>query len=1097
MEIGKCFIPRQLLKSTNKAGQTQKSTIKLETDADTYLSLDSKNGTASNLKLYASGGNITEDAVNITMTGTTSTTKVADSFLVQDSAASKTFIDADAANDTVDIKAATTTMQKDASNILQIDATALSMKHGAAIQAQTLDSTTTPATVTNHMKMDINELALESTTKVTNVVGGSNITTEAAKASMTSTEIVETASTKYSVQSNTGSKLLMDNAEIKIENTHAAHLDSKIKFHVEDTATSKTSTFDIGYGNGTNLTPTMTTSTTDITQSADSMVVTAPSVTHKSGTTFKVTDTASASLLETSGTAATGTMALKSGTIRMGTDAAVGTAPTKGMEITGGSVSVKHDTEIDFKKDDGANDISQMKLGTSSALMQVTNQAGALHSKLDLTASSAVMEAPAVTMDAATMDVTAHQSQGVRFFTSADSVNPIFKITPSGIESADQKEVTFWYDKQDAQVSLNCVLGGLTTDLSNITTSIGSTTYSPELLNSQSWLDSLSAQKKESLDLSRASSYEEGDSRLALQIYELAKKINFLEANNDPTAVDSLREVIDQFMGVAVSGGDSKDMLNNIGRTVSSLQSDVATLLERIDHITNGTEMQLETIAALFALRDYFFYARQSPTIREHSLDNLTYAREEYLYDVTAATIARPGAQSYSFPTFDSGAQSASAEEVRVPVLYREKPASGHFLSEATPDTVTPFTLGYMSIVDAGRDGATQGIFASQFDDTTNLAVAGKIFHIVLVRVEDSAVTYDAADVNGEFSMEAYYDTLYNTYMQITKTRSGGGIETYVQPADPLASGYDSSAPQAYSLKTYRPRYELIHDVSGTPTTTNGITAYIPPSDPTAFHANAYGEVAAIEFVSGGVLNTYTVNASITLSPATFNIAKTGFKFFYNPPDREIDLKFVASMNLLATNTYTVRIFKKDNLLANSVLATLSSPDGREAKITNVDLTTYDLEDDDFPGGYNRIGKINFLPEIAGGERVLVTDIVHAGFLESHSEQVMHARYFTDVTDITANVEAFHVRKSFLGMAVLEDGSFVSKAATRTSFLEIGQRVGFVGSQETLKLASIAADGTMTWTSPDEKPPRLPTANGDFNILVKPGKIEDGEFVPT
>lgn len=1130
-------------KFTNDADSKVSLLLQNSTDADIYAKAELKHDETDdkyNITVETKQGSLSESASSISSTASSIENVIgnANHFVIKKSDNTDIFkIDTDASSITEIGSTILVRNSDDNTRKLQIDSTSSLLSHDSIItlnqgsNASKVNLDADGVAITSSKILfeekddERKKIVLDSDSLLLQMSNTSSHTITSTASTIATSTITEDASTSLTSSVKTGahtnSQLSLTNSAASLVRTVAASAtkatSDKVELKVIDDL--DTSSIALGYANDADKTPTITISTTAMTETLNSKTVTAPTITHDAQTSYKI-KAGNTDLLTTSDSTA---MTVYSDDVKVAVNSDYGTSGvTDGMHVTSSALDMKHSEKILIQQQDGTNNKSRMQLSTDSAVLDVKNNAGTVLSQVSLDTDSIDIQTSSMNIDASNQTYIAKSGTGddAGFsFKVKDGTNPavdIFRVHNNGITCTDKKEIEFWYRKTDSQAILNDVLGGLSTDISSLETSIGSAEYSPELLNSQSWLDALTVQKKNALDLSRASNYEEGDSRLALQIYELAKKINFLESNTDDSAVDSVREVIEQFQGVASIGGDAQDMLKNIGRTVTNIRRDLQDLIAQQAILTDSGEQTIDNTINNFGLRDYYFYARQTPTLVEFALSGLSYERQDYI--IRAGAIADTlDSGSYSFPTF-TGTQSGV--EVRMPILYRVMATADHADDAARySDATTPFVAGYLTLPSAGRDGAVLKVYPDQF---SGVEVTADNIHLVLVEASASASDMGTY-ISSDHTLEAFYDVSFNTYMLVT-SGSGTSLSAFIKPTDPLAEGYDSNAPQAYSLKTYRPNYKLIQPRDSAAASVGGLYTYAPPiltGDQTynTFHDTTFAEVSSIELESDGTMQTYTIQTLIetdsddVTANTTFKISKGALMFFYLPPESVIDIKFVAGLTMVnqdAFNDYCVRVFKKDNLLANSQVMYLSEASGRVAQITNQELSSLDLEQDDFPGGYHRIGKINFLNKIPANYTAYATDFMHAGFNAANPGQEMHARHYTAVNDLSTSVE-FHVRKTFLGIAVFRNETFSNEVYEMPSlkYIEMGEYVQTVshdhdndsdanglhshdGSETARHTASFDLDtNKLTLVT---KPALVPDS-GAFSMLVRRGTITDGEFV--
>lgn len=212
---------------------------------------------------------------------------------------------------------------------------------------------------------------------------------------------------------------------------------------------------------------------------------------------------------------------------------------------------------------------------------------------------------------------------------SGQNITPVFEITDSHFghpDTAIEKQVMFWYDKENQVITVNEALKDLRNSSDSVIRAIGGVIYDPDWGNSQNWVNNLNEYKQQRLDLRRSTSLELSDSILAAQIDELHRYFMQIRYDiSDSGNIETLNELLTSFGAHTATGGDGMNMIKNIGQYVTDTKDSIESMERRIDRLAQDNTYSLTVSPVQFLLEDTDFYLKQDPKnekvlISEHAI---------------------------------------------------------------------------------------------------------------------------------------------------------------------------------------------------------------------------------------------------------------------------------------------------------------------------------------------------------------------------------------------------------------------------------------------------------------------------------------------
>ena len=626
------------------------------------------------------------------------------------------------------------------------------------------------------------------------------------------------------------------------------------------------------------------------------------------------------------------------------------------IQSNAASITAAHKTKIELKS-------GTTNLDVQSANVKVNVSS---NEKLSITDSAISLNNSSINVEATSGDVTIKAGQ--RFLGKIGDTD-ILTLSSDGVSVADNKKLEFWYSRINKKANLDDVLGDLDDALESSQKSLGGTTYNPLVLNSQAWLQSLSAQKQHTLDMNLASNFQDGDARLAMQIAELAKKLSFLESNNSDFAVDSLQEVLTQFQGLVGDGGDSRNMIRNIGSEVRALKKQYQDLEASLTTLSTPTDVTLQGIQELYNLMEYYFYARVNPA---HESVALTVAAN-IQFDIESV------AQLDGDPMKWVIDMTGHAQVLSFGSIF-DNLGSGKLALEFTNPTLPTVTV-MMETANTTRVGE---VYTLTSDPASGVLTDGQTY---TVQVAYEQVTVTDAYVPAGNSAEELVENHQYGIRQLWVVQ--GGSELYVLQAPStfmtsraienkfvdltVASGDEVNADHA-------DKQQYVFAVAG--------SENMPD--------NAFAEITC--------LTTDLQRVTIRVNLSTFTGADgddtddrrhiittvKNLGRIYLPGDSPVDFKFLANLSS-NSGSYDVQFQAKDNddQYVHATLNMSASPFPRITSIYEENAMTasnaadrnielYDkFEEDAFPSGFNAIHSLKFVPRVQGGG---FYNIQHNGF---------------------------------------------------------------------------------------------------------------------
>ena len=787
------------------------------------------------------------------------------------------------------------------------------------------------------------------------------------------------------------------------------------------------------------------------------------------------------------------------------------TARSVGIGSTG--VTMAHDSNIT-----ATGGVSSLELDRTVAANQTTDKAVLQKDannfiKIETLADSAIPSNDHKKIDIKTEGtLTANMNEGdivfegasnaVNFYDNtvynngAPTTDPVFKIDSQGITTRAQTEINFYYQKVGAQRTLNSVLAGIETSVTSIENNLGGSTFSPELLNTQSYLDIYSDAKKEALTLSRAGTFEEGLSRLAQQVYEIYKKVKFLENNDNTDAVDSVREIIEQFKTVS-SDGLSQNLLVNIGSKISTIDSNVSSLLDSINKLTGTSDQYTAVISALFGLREYYFYAKQasiqssldiSPTTISNldgSSDTTTsfygaftfgnfpsmiaYSMQSGIHGGSSVPVEADFDTSLASTTISNLASAAALDtddSYRIPVLYRAfvatVPADKAGMATAFADNQISWVPGYIA-----SDGQ---IYSQMFGGSAITTVSGLTLsasHVIQFIIQRRFVDRGASGSfassdnkfkigtdptkyrNGVFEDENFQSQVLPFYLSSSDEEE---YHIWVEPK--VASWMDSNFQDSAAYNAQIPALTKIF--SGFQYLGDAFAAssgfdYSVTADALGYTADlpagTFIELVLIHIDStDGAVDKYVrsnTTVAVDGTPVyTINLAKDSYRYVYIPSTSDVTARFIQSLTFPVAGSYGVRVQPNNNyVLLDSATKQLTLESGTDLKIADLSL-----ENDDFPPDYTHIGKLEFLNKVDHGPSIVLNTVYHAGYSAAAFGQEYNVRFWDSSLGaaLPSNTSDYSVKTARKGVFDMLEFSNITAASdypaddAKDYFLEVG-----------------------------------------------------------
>ena len=207
----------------------------------------------------------------------------------------------------------------------------------------------------------------------------------------------------------------------------------------------------------------------------------------------------------------------------------------------------------------------------------------------------------------------------ISVFSVVKSADPVIDDTILKIHS--KKDLFFWYnatkvddiEPDTANVKLNDVLQSYSTKVNSLNSALGGATYSPDLQDSQTWLNELSETLRANINLSNSRDFSTSDGMLARQINELYKKYDNVNSYSQSNAFTSFKSLVSQFSTYTGRGGDSVNFLLNIGNTIRNIQEDLEDSKNNFNRITNEAQQTLAKTNKDPELLEYTFKLRELP----------------------------------------------------------------------------------------------------------------------------------------------------------------------------------------------------------------------------------------------------------------------------------------------------------------------------------------------------------------------------------------------------------------------------------------------------------------------------------------------------
>ena len=199
--------------------------------------------------------------------------------------------------------------------------------------------------------------------------------------------------------------------------------------------------------------------------------------------------------------------------------------------------------------------------------------------------------------------------------------NGLTELKQGKISFPMNQHIHFYRTTPGASVRLNDELGKINKRISDMQRLMGGNTYALSLQESQRWLSTYSEEKQASLDLQRASTFKEGDARIALQLKELYRRIEYLEAHRSAMHVDSIGAVVDEFGYVMTATEGSTEVVQeafNVGEALADIREIVRSLKVQKEKLVTEETQVLETIQLPLPEEEYLFYARLKEEVYEH-----------------------------------------------------------------------------------------------------------------------------------------------------------------------------------------------------------------------------------------------------------------------------------------------------------------------------------------------------------------------------------------------------------------------------------------------------------------------------------------------
>ena len=290
-------------------------------------------------------------------------------------------------------------------------------------------------------------------------------------------------------------------------------------------------------------------------------------------------------------------------------------AANKSLQLNDTSAEILHATLIEVKNGDNGIDATQ-QLRLSSTV----GDGSTLKSGNDNTIHLANQNTTLVTKDytaTLTGSYGADVSTAINMRADKDKAeaHDHMQITSSEVKFPGKSQLEFWYRRDNTQEYLNDVLGGLRTSIDSIVNIMGGDTYLPNLRTSQTWIDSLSENSRSMMDLSKADTFSEGDSRLAYQIMQMYKNVSHLEDIRNSENIVSLNDILSELQHQTQYGSKTFSSVLGFTTTISDIRTDYDYLEKAISHLLNDSTEYLEQSIQDYTHREYVVYARDEAPV--------------------------------------------------------------------------------------------------------------------------------------------------------------------------------------------------------------------------------------------------------------------------------------------------------------------------------------------------------------------------------------------------------------------------------------------------------------------------------------------------
>ena len=281
----------------------------------------------------------------------------------------------------------------------------------------------------------------------------------------------------------------------------------------------------------------------------------------------------------------------------------------KGITSGAEKISINSDLSMNIKDNNMASVSSTtVELLCNTSKTTLTNSASTITSAdIDITATG-------------NSTVKTSQSHTTSVDIVPDALDPsnsqnLLSMSRTKLSFGDEKEIEFWR-RDSGRKTVNECLRDAKRGIDSVRRLIGGDRYLLNNPTSQSWLSSFSDKMKDRLDLTRAHTFKDGDARLALQVNELYKRLEFFNMGPKDHA-EGISEIATNFGRLMTIEDPTMSNVASLGQDLQAIKDIRDSLQRETDLLFEEETQYTQDPSAVTITPEYIVYAQPVDSVVE------------------------------------------------------------------------------------------------------------------------------------------------------------------------------------------------------------------------------------------------------------------------------------------------------------------------------------------------------------------------------------------------------------------------------------------------------------------------------------------------